>query len=178
MIMRKGLGGYRLVAGALCFPSSWSLREKFGQAMPAIHDNVPDFNDGRMGAIVARIFDNISPASPVWRLNWSIYGDDELHHPFAKSLEAQVEDGTHALFVRVERQTLRRLPQSGDVLFTIRIHVDPFAAFARHPDGPRLAAGLRAQLLALDDAQLAYKGLTHERDRIAAALQELAGETA
>ncbi|PTW59620.1 uncharacterized protein DUF3445 [Breoghania corrubedonensis] len=177
VIMRKGRDGYRLVAGALCFPSSWSLREKFGQGMPAIHDNVPGFNNGRMGAIVARIFDNISPGSPVWRLNWSIYGDDDLHHPFAKSLEAQVDQGAHDLFVRVERQTLRRLPRSGDVLFTIRIHVDPFTAFAKHPEGPRLAASLCRQLLALDAAQLDYKGLTKERDRIAATLVDLAGGT-
>ena len=144
--------------------------------MPAIHDNVPGFNDGRMGAVVARIFDNISESSPVWRLNWSLYGDDDLHHPFAKSLAAQVAKGTQDLFVRVERQTLRRLPQSGDVLFTIRIHVDPLDAFAKHPEGARLAASLRKQLLALDDAQLAYKGLTDDRDRIAATLAELAGE--
>lgn len=178
VLMRKGAGGYRLAAAALCFPSSWSLAEKFGQAMPAIHTNVPGFNDGRMGAIVARLFDNLTVETPVWRLNWSLYGDGELHHPRGKSLEARVAEGSTALFVRVERQTLRRLPASGDILFTIRIHVDPFTAFSKHPDGARLAAGLRAQLLALDEAQLDYKGLVRERDRIAAALGELAGETA
>ncbi|MFZ3033675.1 MAG: DUF3445 domain-containing protein [Parvibaculum sp.] len=177
VIMRQGPEGYRLVAAALCFPSSWSLTEKFGQAMTGIHEAVPDFNEGRTGRVVAKIFDNLAVDNPVWRLNWSIYGDDELHHPQAKALDARVTDGTPELYVRVERQTLRRLPESGDLLFTIKVHVDPIAAFATHPDGERLAAGLRAQLLAMSEAQIDYKGLTKERDRIAAALAELAGET-
>ncbi len=175
VLMRKGPNGYRLAAAALAFPSSWSLEEKFSQDMTAIHENVPGFNGARMGAIVGRIFENLPVDAPVWRLNWSIYGDGKLHHPAAKSLEAQIGEGDPSFFVRVERQTLRRLPQSGDVLFTIRVHVDPFAAFARHPDGARLAAGLRAQLLALDADQLAYKGLTGERDRVIAALEAIAG---
>ncbi len=79
--------------------------------------------------------------------------------------------------MRVERQTLRRLPRSGNVLFTVHIHVDPITAFAKHPEGAHLAAGLRKQLLALNEDQLAYKGLTAERNRIAATLADLAGET-
>ena len=175
VIMRKSDEGYRLAAAALHFPSSWSLAEKFGQNMSGIHEAVPDFNDGRTGRVVAKIFDNLTVENPVWRLNWSIYGDDELHHPQAKALDARIVDGTPELYVRVERQTLRRLPQSGDLLFTIKVHVDPIAAFAAHPDGERLAAGLRAQLLAMTEAQIGYKGLTKERNRIAAALAELAG---
>ncbi|WP_248304522.1 DUF3445 domain-containing protein [Breoghania sp. L-A4] len=174
VIMRKGENAYRLAAAALCFPSSWSLAEKFGQEMPAIHDNVPGFNDARMGRIVARIFETLNIDTPVWRLNWSLYGDGELHHPSPKSLDARVAGSNQELFVRVERQTLRRLPQSADILFTIRIHHDPLSAFAAHPDGARLAKGLRQQLLALDADQLAYKGLTRQRDSIAQRLERLA----
>lgn len=46
-------------------------------------------------------------------------------------------------FIRVERQTPGRLPVSGDVLFTIRIHADRMPELARHPDGAVLANGLR-----------------------------------
>jgi len=176
VIMRKSEDSYRLVAAALHFPSSWSLAEKFGQAMPAIHISVPGFNDGRMGNVVARLFDNLTVDTPVWRLNWSIYGDGKLHHPRSKSLDARVDDGSAHLHIRVERQTLRRLPRSGDILFTIRIHVDPIAAFAARPEGARLAASLRTQLLALNEAELTYKGLVKERDRVAAALAALASE--
>ena len=35
IIMRRGDDGWRLAAGALCFPSSWRLVEKFGRPMSA-----------------------------------------------------------------------------------------------------------------------------------------------
>ena len=188
VLMRKGQNGYRLVAAVLCFPSSWSLAEKFGQSMFDIHVAVPGFNDGRMGPMVARIFDNLAVDRPSWRLNWSLYSDAQLHHPHPKALDAsasdphrvnttQLSDDTDpagGLYLRVERQTLRRLPKTGDILFTIKIHHDPIAAFARHPDGARLAGALRDQLLALDTRQLAYKGLTGTRDQVAGLLERLA----
>jgi hypothetical protein len=181
ILMRKGETGYRMVAAALCFPSSWSLAEKFGKAMPDIHEGVPGFNDTRMGAMVARIFDNLAVDRPSWRLNWSLYPGPELHNPRPRLIDPDRlagentedrEDG--GLHVRVERQTLRRLPVSRDILFTIRVHHDPVAAFAAHPRGRDLALGLRDQLLALDEAQAAYKGLSAVRPRIAELLTRLA----
>ena len=46
-----------------------------------------------------------------------------------------------AAFIRVERQTLRKLPQSGDILFTIQIYLDPLGMIACHAGAP--AAGGR-----------------------------------
>lgn len=185
ILMRASPQGYRLVAGALCFPSSWSLTDKFARPMTAIHETVPGFNGGRMGPMVARIFDNLPVERPSWRLNWSLYTGPALHRPFPKRIAADgtdpqrlARDEAGGLHVRVERQTLRRLPQSGDILFTIRIHHDPVAAFARHPQGSELAQGLRRQLLELDAAQAAYKGLAADRDAIAAALESLAASLA
>jgi len=178
VLMRKGQDGYRLAAASLCFPSSWSLAEKFGQSMHSIHDNVPGFNDGRMGQVVARIFDNLTSEQLVGRYNWSIYDDPDLHHPQAKRLAPQIEEkGAGALahlFVRVERQTLRRLPMSGDILFTIKIHHDPVSLLKTHERGAELAAGLAAQLRDLDERQIAYKGLTRYRAAIAEELENLA----
>jgi dimethylamine monooxygenase subunit A len=176
VLMRRGPDGWRLAAASLCFPSTWSLAEKFSQPMAAIHARVPHYAQ-RMSATVDRIFDNLKVAIPVWRLNWSLYDDDALHHPEPKrGMRAWNAEGAQfadSAFIRVERQTLRRLPASGDILFTIRVYLDPVAALRAHPEGRALAAGLLAQLLALDAAELAYKGLTAERERIAAALSAL-----
>jgi hypothetical protein len=173
VLMRRGPTGWRIAAAALCFPSSWSLAEKFGQDLDAIHTHVPGYP--AMAARMNRIFDNLRVDIPVERLNWSIYPDAGLHHPEPKQLARDWFDrpGTEA-FVRVERQTLRRMPGSADILFTIKVLVDPVSGFARHPDGARLAAGLRDQLLALDPDQLAYKALTGHRDGLAARLAALA----
>lgn len=176
LLMRAGPEGYRLVAGVLCFPSAWSLREKFGQSLDGLHAAVPGYPE-KLARVMNRIFENLKVDQPVWRLNWSIYPDDELHHPESKERPRDwfTDGATDAsAFVRVERQTLRRLPASGDILFTVRIHVDPFDAFRRHPEGARLAASLREQILGLDPAQLAYKALTEHRDRVADALAKIA----
>ncbi|WP_181706610.1 heme-dependent oxidative N-demethylase family protein [Chthonobacter rhizosphaerae] len=174
VLMRRDERGWRLVAAALCFPSSWSLKEKFGRTLDEIHGPVPDYA-GAMAARMNRIFDALKADIPVWRLNWSIYPDPELHHPESKQLPRDWFNAPSAqAFIRVERQTLTRMPDSGDILFTIKVHVDPVADFARHPDGRSLAAGLRAQLLELDGPQLAYKSLAAHRDLLAARLQAIA----
>ena len=171
VLMRPAPDGYRLAAAALCFPSSWSLAQKFGQSMSGIHDGVPGFNGSRMGQMVARIFDNLKAGQLLCRFNWSLYPDGALHHPEPRQLQlAANENALARLFLRVERQTLRRLPGSGDILFTIKIHHDPLAALAGQADRARIADGLRRQLLALDTDQLAYKGLAETRDVLADAL--------
>ena len=77
-------------------------------------------------------------------------------------------------FIRVERQTLRKLPASGDILFTIRIYLDPMPVLERHPGRAALAASFAAQLAALDTAQLDYKGLAADRDRLVERLTVMA----
>lgn len=171
-LMRRGAEGWRLVAASLCFPSNWSLVEKAGLAMGAIHESVPGYV-GRMAGMVERIFDRLPADQIVERLNWSIADDGVLHQPAGKDRRPPV-GGNAMPFVRVERQTLRRLPASGDILFTIRVHVDPLSAFARHPEGARLAGALAAQLAGLDADQLAYKGLTQRREALLAQLRQIA----
>ncbi|EFO31459.1 conserved hypothetical protein [Roseibium sp. TrichSKD4] len=178
VLMRSSPDVYRLAAACLCFPSSWSLREKFSQSMHAIHENVPGFNDGRMGAVVERLFENLKVGQLVCRYNWSIYDDADLHHPEPKQLAPQISNGDASalasLFMRVERQTLRRLARSGDILFTIKIHHDPLAELERHPERGRLARSLSDQLAALNTDQLVYKGLTRHREILCQELQALA----
>lgn len=184
ILMRRDDSGWRLAAGSLCFPSSWSLLEKFGRPLQEIHAPVPGFGPGtRPAELINRMFDGLQ-GQAVERFNWSIQADDALYHPLsnveridrATNRPSRFPDGdvnAHA-FIRVERQTLRKLPVSRDILFTIRIHLDPLAVLARHPDRATLAASFAAQLLALDEAQLDYKGMTADRDRLVVLLNHMA----
>jgi hypothetical protein len=185
ILMRKGADGWRLAAGSLCFPSSWVLTEKFGRPLHRIHDPVPGFGPGsRPDELIARMFDGLQ-GQAVERFNWSIQAGDALYHPLSDvqridratnrpSKFAGAGDIDAAAFIRVERQTLRKLPVSKDILFTIRIHLDPLAILARHPDRAKLAVSFAGQLMALDQAQLDYKGLTADRDRLVAFLSGIA----
>jgi dimethylamine monooxygenase subunit A len=175
LLMRRGAGGWRLVAGSLCFPSSWLLSEKLGRSLDAIHTPVPGYA-GSMGAMVSRIFDNLQAARPVERFNWSIYRDADLRHAQSREEPRERFPPGAALgplaHIRVERQTLRRLPRSGDILFTVRVYVDPLAALVRHPGGRLLADALQAQVRRLSADQLAYKGLTEARESVIEALAQ------
>lgn len=174
VIMRPGTDGYRLVAASLCFPSSWSLTEKFGQSMAGIHESVPGFNGGRMGRTVARLFENLKPGQLVCRFNWSIHQDGRLHHPEPNRVRAEIgRDVLAGLFLRVERQTLRRLEDTGDILFTIKIHHDPLAALEYQDNRAEIARGLRQQVLDLDADQLAYKGLADARGALVGVLDDV-----
>lgn len=185
ILMRRDDSGWRLAAGSLCFPSSWSLQEKFGKPLQQIHAPVPGFGPGtRPAELINRMFDGLQ-GQAVERYNWSIQSGDALYHPLsniermdrATNRPTRFPDGdvkAHA-FIRVERQTLRKLPASGDILFTIRIHLDPLAVLARHPNRATLALSFAAQLDALDLAQLDYKGLTSDRDRLVERLKTMAG---
>ncbi|MDP3895043.1 MAG: DUF3445 domain-containing protein [Mesorhizobium sp.] len=182
VLMRRGEDGWRLAAASLCFPSSWTLSEKFGRPLQEIHDPVPGFGSGtRTADIINRIFDNLPPGQPVIRWNWSLQGDLTLYKPLssterderAGAMPARFAGGAAGAFIRVERQTLRKLAVSGDIAFTIGIHLDPMNALALQPDGARVARLLAEQLEGLDSAQLAYKGLASDRDRLAADLRAI-----
>jgi hypothetical protein len=129
------------------------------------------------------MFDNLRLDRPVERLNWSLQTDAELHKPMsslqrderATARPARFGDRpAEKAFIRVERQTLRKLPEAGDVLFTIRIFVDPMAALAGHPQRAELARSFAAQLAAMEPDQLDYKGLAADRDRLVDALEAMA----
>jgi hypothetical protein len=185
VLMRRHDDGWRLDAGTLCFPSSWSLTEKFGRPLQEIHKPIPGFGPGtRPDILIERMFDSLQVEQPVQRYNWSLQAGDALYMPLSNSERdvraterpSNYPDGdikAHA-FIRVERQTLRKLPISRDILFTIRIHLDPLRVLEKHPERARLAASFAAQLEALDEAQLDYKGLTADRDALVAFLGRMA----
>ncbi|MGB7433473.1 MAG: DUF3445 domain-containing protein [Ahrensia sp.] len=157
--------GWRIAAASLCFPSSWNLRDKFSKALADVHAPVPGFARGsRNATIIDRIFDGLQVAIPVYRFNWSIYGDDDLHHSARGSGQNDQLDALQRT-LRVEVQTLRKLAVSGDILFTIRIHTDPVSALTAHPDKANVCAGFIKALDRLDDAQLRYKALDEQKRR-------------
>ncbi len=174
VLLRRKENGWTIIAAHLAFPSSWSLAEKFNRPMDEVHASVPGFEGGtRNAALVNRIFDNLQPALPAKRYNWSINWTYALYHPATAKLPSEPQSAGIAAanaFVRVERQTLRKLPVSGDIVFTIRIYLDPVRALVNNPDSAPLAASLAEQLGAMSDAQIAYKGLAEKRDALIAFL--------
>ncbi len=170
VIMIKREAGWSIAAAHLSFPSSWSLAEKFDRPMEEVHEHVPGFQGGTRNAVmINRIFDNLAPGLPAERFNWSINWRPKLFHPeTGRNDDAEPREAV----VRVERQTLTKLPVTGAIVFTIRIYLDPVTAFRNHPEGPRLRVALAEQLEGLAGDQLRYKGLDIQRDRLVAHLRQ------
>jgi len=173
-LLQRGGSAYRLVAGVLCFPSHWRLADKLGRPLAVIHEPVPGFADG-LAATVDRFFANLQVARPVWRVNWSLVDTPQLflppeHRALRKAIGP--ERAGEQLWLRVERQTLRRLPRSGDVLFGIRTHLAPLAAVI---DGPGAARALAARVREMPPGMAAYKGIAAIRDALLTYLDGRAG---
>ncbi len=172
-LLRRGEQGYRLVAAVLCFPSHWRLADKLGRPLDVIHGPVPGFAE-RLAATVDRFFTGLRVERPVWRTNWSLVDTPELflppeHRRWQRAIS--VDRAGEQLWLRVERQTLRRLPCSGDVVFGIRTHVDPLAAAI---DTPAAARALADRVRELPPAMAVYKGIAPIRAPLLGYLERLA----
>ena len=164
-------GGHHLDAAILCFPSHWRLADKLGGSAAEIHGPVPGYDvdlEAKVDRFLARLRDGVIVA----RRNHSIHESPErfspVRPPSQPFTEQEVADG---LWLRSERQTLRLLPQTGAVLFTIRVQQTPFRTFA---DAPEVAARFADRLRAQPDAVTEMNGLATNRDAVIAYLRSVA----
>lgn len=123
-ILTPGPDGHVLSAAAIAFPASWMLAEKMGRSLVAIHDLVGRVDD-EMGARIEALLARLPADRPVQRANVLAYNDPSLHQPRSEG-DPRGYQPDAPTYVRVERQTLRRLPTSGAIVFTIHTSVVPF----------------------------------------------------
>jgi hypothetical protein len=159
-IIQQGNEGPLFTAAVLCFPSRWRLHEKLGKPLASVHGRVPHYAE-RLAAPVDRFMARVKPGHIASRLNWSVLDDPAMFQPAGKWREQAnsaitSDNAGEGLYLRVERQTLRRLPQSGAILFGIRVHSYPLARAITTPEAAsRLAEAVRA----LPEATVHYKSL-------------------
>ncbi|KAH6859721.1 hypothetical protein CUC08_Gglean009665 [Alternaria sp. MG1] len=163
-------GHYHIDAGAVCLPGFWRLTEKYRMSLDELHieAGVPHYQE-KLQKAMNRFFANMTCEKPVIRNNFFIQLDDGLawSHRMgdqnsntvaswatANSEGLRVED----IHFRSERQSLRRLPKSKALLFTIRTYFEPVTTIAKEPHVPgRLAEAIRSW----DETVSYYKGREH-----------------
>jgi dimethylamine monooxygenase subunit A len=157
-LMRASDAGYRLIGATLCFPNRWQLEEKIGQPLDFIHAPVPGFAPA-LERPVAHFFAALKPDRILARVNWGIADDPTRFQPIGRDADAAItpETAGSALYLRIERQTLRRLPESQAVLFTIRTEIMPLGQVIATPAD---AIGLAGAIRDMSPAMLRYKHLT------------------
>ena len=154
-------GGLVFVAGVVCSPSRWRIASKMGQDMLAVHRPVARYAE-HIGPPVDTLLRRLSVERPLWRSNWTLEDHPALFQP--ESPPAPLVDDPAQLWVRMERETLRRLPHTGGVLFTIRGFQQPLTDYVR--GGADRAATLAALIRRLPTDVARYKSIEPYREAV------------
>lgn len=185
IMFEKEDGQYYLLAGAILLAGFWRLEDKFGMPLSEIHTSgdVPGFKQ-KLEKGMMNFFRRIQPSAPVLRNNYFLQVDDEL--AWSPSIGSEDFSAGEAVgwataeknkaiehhYFRSERQSLRRLPRSGGVVFTIRTYFEPITKVAEEAGVPgRLASAVRSW----GDDVSKYKGRERYQDVL---LEYLDGEHA
>lgn len=133
LIRGEGEEQYRLVGAAVAWPSDWSPAEKMGLSLRALHAPIQGY-EAQLASGVDHFMAMLRPGAIYGRANWFIAATDAkrwVAQPPQQAF-AHVTPGNagETLFVRSERQTLRRLPECGAILFTIGVYVVPLGTLS------------------------------------------------
>lgn len=111
-----------LIAAIVCFPASWSLNDKIGRPLSAIHTPVPSY-DTNIARRVQRLFDGVRVGRPAWRFNVLNYADADLFQPVRRTQPGGGADTRLYPYQRTERQCVLKLPQTRACVFSIHTYV-------------------------------------------------------
>ena len=172
-LMEKRDGAWRLTALSLSAGGFFTAEAVIGRSLAELHGPVTGFAE-RFGVRVERIFEGLRPGLVLERRNWTLLNSAELHTPSSAPIRAKIGEidpgqAGRLLHLRVERQTLRRLPRTGGALFTIRVWLAPLSGLAGEPE--RLAAFARAWRAATPELR-AYKRFDLYDDLVEAFLRD------
>lgn len=149
---------WKIVAGAVIFPSRWKLSEKIGKGMDAVHAPVPGYATA-LAPYMTGTFDKVTVDRQVWRKNWSLHSTEHLHQPTSIHEPAAPEN----YWWRTERQTLTRSREGQYMYFTIRNRAEPLHWIKKDPQSSQLFA---ETLASYSPETIEYKGLVKDHQAI------------
>ncbi|KUI60946.1 hypothetical protein VP1G_08135 [Cytospora mali] len=121
--------GHRSVAYVCCYPSGFDPSEKLDKLLDEIHEPVPSYN--KIGPSMERFFSRVKVGKNAKRVNWSVVDSPILfnckgNHVHGEDVEEVIEDEDIDISqarMRVELQTVSRLPATGAVVFSFKTHL-------------------------------------------------------
>jgi hypothetical protein len=157
-VLERHEAGWVLTAAAVAAPTAWDVPSKLGRTLDEIHRPVPRYN-ADLSERMNTFFDRLKVERPVWRSNWTVTDDPSLRldvpiRSAAADPKITVDNVGDRLWLRIEYQTLRRMPKTGCIVFTIRILRQRLASVANHPGA---IEDLVTRLAAIPDDVAVYK---------------------
>jgi len=160
--------------GMVTTQADWSLAFDIGMAFHEWHGPVPGAHEAGVFDRALKYLLRLSYGRPVRRLNWTMTINPRLdtspeNYPVwgPDRLTVTPENVADKVHLRVELQTLFRLPRSNAILFGIRCYLASVAELERVP---KWRKRLHRVLRDLDPALVEYKGLSRYRDMVIAHL--------
>ncbi|MBX7492803.1 DUF3445 domain-containing protein [Qipengyuania sp. 1NDW9] len=148
LTLREGDDQYRLVGAAVAWPSDWTPADKMGLPLRALHAPIQGYEE-QLASGVDHFMAKLKAGAIYGRCNWFIAATGErrwvAEPPEEAFAHVTPENAGDTLFVRSERQTLRRLPETGAILFTIGIYVSPLGELSQE-NQHRLATAVTSLL--------------------------------
>ncbi|KAF9891198.1 hypothetical protein FE257_004762 [Aspergillus nanangensis] len=170
-------GFYFLRAGVICSALGWNIGTKIGLQLHEIHAPIPDYKE-KMQFSMDRFFTKMPSDKPIQRGSWGLEVGQPLYMPPGDAHEqARLSQNPdlcpEECHLRVDWQTLRRLPLSASIVFNFKALFTPVAEFRDEPCVPALIAKiLREGKKSLMD----YKNTWHVEHIVLPALEAWAKE--
>jgi len=174
VLMEASPQGYIMTAAAECFRLMWSIHEKIGKPLAQIHSPVPDY-DKKLEHPMDNLFAKMKPEHPLWRMNWGIVDEPIMlleKERYKEELETRItpENAGENLWLRMERQCLRRLPRTGAIVFFTHTYIHPLSAMEQIPP---VAAALASALKQMPQSMQSYKNILPVREAIYSYLEKI-----
>ncbi|KAL8725251.1 MAG: hypothetical protein Q9181_006485 [Wetmoreana brouardii] len=135
-----------------CFTNGFLAKAKLGLSMRDIHGPVPGLEEN-IGKGIDRFMKSMRGGTIVQRMGWSLQfsGPDLLRtggNNFYPDIDQTFSDLSEPqdlsqCYLRVERQTLTRLPESKAIVFGIRHYVTPLEEVKKEGNGEQLADAIQ-----------------------------------
>ncbi|KAK6383043.1 hypothetical protein LTS17_003713 [Exophiala oligosperma] len=170
-------GYYHFRAGMICSALGWNVGTKIGLQLHQIHAPIPDYKE-KMQFSMDRYFTKMPANKPIQRGSWGLEVDQPLYmppgDPHEKYRDFQMPDlDVSRIHLRVDWQTLRRLPLSGGIVFNFKALFTPLTEFRDEPYVPSLVLKV---LREGKENLMKYKNTWHVEHVVVPALQEYEDE--
>ena len=175
MLIQEIDGVQVITAASNAYSSSGRLVASVGRNVAWAHEPVPQLT-AKLGPRIDRMIASIHPDSPCERFNWQLTpmstkffppaahaANAEAMRRICESLSRNPERAEELLWIRVERQTLSRLPESRAVAFSLHTYSDPLSAVKGDVESVR---AMLALMRTYSDARLQYSEMDIVRDSV------------
>ena len=188
ILVQQGAAAPCISAASNVYSSSGRIVSSLGNSIEAAHQGVPGLNE-KLAPRINRVLDSDQTDTPCERFNWQLTAIATLFFPpdnphaanaeamrsIAQRLHRNPLEAGKLLWIRVERQTLSRLPDSNAVAFSLHTYSHPLDCIKRDAGSAR---AMLALMRAYSPQRLQYAEMDAVREPIIAWLEHAANGSA